>query len=836
MGNTDSKVGYRKAVIELKSKDKTVSSEDETFWQQFWKDQSYTVQEIFASVTPEDIRGIREDSPRNFATLIFKCVDQIRRCMESSCSSTSDQQSVLNCVRLLTRMIPFCLEEAEWRTFFWSPVSTSGKRVGPMNRFSSSSMDEECAVITITEDLDIPVLATTLMSSLSALLFCPGFTVSQHKKLAEEAENLSSLDSCEYIWEAGVGFALSPAHNAYHDQARIEILKLLMTCFSESIYNLQGNSGLTCPNRWLEYFTSADNRHVLPLFTSLLNVTFAYDPVGYGVPYNYKMFGDSKELLVEVAVQMLIICLDHVCGKTKEKTQEQEMESAILKNMFLNYLSRIHRDDDFNFMTNGFVRLLNNPLKQSYLPGSSKKIQFAQELLILFWKCCDYNKRFMYHVLKSSVVLDILLPVLYGLNESRQSSSRIGATHLGVFILLLLSGERNFGVRLNKPYTARVIPDIPLFNGNHADLLILVFHRLITSGHSKLQPLFDCLLTIILNISPYVKSLTMVSASKLMHLFEAFSTPWFLYATANNHHLVFFILETFNNIIQYQFDGNVALVYCIVRKRALFHQLANLPIDHAFIDKTVTKKSQKLPSSETIQQLESSLNNLTSPAFETGPSELNTDLNESGFHTTLPALPGVSKLTDKTSVFDSEMNHEKAQMDLPSVSGATVEHFSQDGSTRDMKKSTTMDAGFITSTSIKPVRAQQRHLSRSISVASSSGDPRAWSPTPEWVQSWKSKLPLQTTMRLLQVLVPQVEKYCMDKNVTDETEILKFLSRGTLVGLLPVPHPILIRKYQSNSQTSTWFRNYMWGVLYLRNTNPAIWFNTKVNLFEIHAS
>lgn len=60
--------------------------------------------------------------------------------------------------------------------------------------------------------------------------------------------------------------------------------------------------------------------------------------------------------------------------------------------MFLNYLSRIHRDDDFNFMTNGFVRLLNNPLKQSYLPGSSKKIQFAQELLILFWKCCDYNK------------------------------------------------------------------------------------------------------------------------------------------------------------------------------------------------------------------------------------------------------------------------------------------------------------------------------------------------------------------------------------------------------------------------------------------------------------
>lgn len=45
---------------------------------------------------------------------------------------------------------------------------------------------------------------------------------------------------------------------------------------------------------------------------------------------------------------------------------------------------------------------------------------------------------------------------------------------------------------------------------------------------------------------------------------------------------------------------------------------------------------------------------------------------------------------------------------------------------------------------------------------------------------------------------------------------MKFLQHGTLVGLLPVPHPILIRKYQANSGTTTWFRTYMWGVIYLR--------------------
>ena len=55
----------------------------------------------------------------------------------------------------------------------------------------------------------------------------------------------------------------------------------------------------------------------------------------------------------------------------------------------------------------------------------------------------------------------------------------------GVFILLLLSGERNFGVRLNKPYTAAVPMDISVFSGSHADLLIIVFHKVFKEPLSR---------------------------------------------------------------------------------------------------------------------------------------------------------------------------------------------------------------------------------------------------------------------------------------------------------------------------------------------------------------
>ena len=66
----------------------------------------------------------------------------------------------------------------------------------------------------------------------------------------DKAEDLSAIDSCEYIWEAGVGFAQSPPKNTQLDSNRTELLKLLLTCFSEVIYQntvtIEDN-----PNKWI---------------------------------------------------------------------------------------------------------------------------------------------------------------------------------------------------------------------------------------------------------------------------------------------------------------------------------------------------------------------------------------------------------------------------------------------------------------------------------------------------------------------------------------------------------------------------------------------------------
>ncbi|TMW49365.1 hypothetical protein DOY81_005561 [Sarcophaga bullata] len=896
MGNTDSKLNFRKAIVQLTQKNQKIDADD-PFWDQFWSGHQTSLEDVFALVTAGEIRNIRNENPANLATLCYKAVEKLAEAVDSSCRTQAEQQCVLNCVRLLIRIMPYIFEDDKWRNFFWSSLPASQDKKQHKNVLAPVAENDDSERERLAAQNHTIPLAQSLLNALCDLLFCPDFTVTATRRPGpDKAEELANIDSCEYIWEAGVGFAHSPPKNANMERRRTELLKLLLTCFSEPMY--RAPQPTEEPNKWIAYFTSADNRHALPLFTSFLNTVCSYDPVGFGVPYNHLLFTDTTEPLVEACLQILIVTLDH------DMIMQQQQHHLELQrhnkngcqimgptpyddncgdNLFINYLSRVHRDEDFHFILKGITRLLNNPLAQNYLPNSTKRLHCHQELLILFWKICDYNKKFLYFVLKSSDVLDILIPILYHLNYSRADQSKVGLMHIGVFILLLLSGERNFGVRLNKPYTATVPMDIPVFTGTHADLLITVFHKIIATGHQRLQPLFDCLLTILVNVSPYLKTLSMVASVKLLHLLEAFSTPWFLLSAPSNHHLVFFLLEIFNNIIQYQFDGNSNLVYTIIRKRHVFHAMANLPSDMAGIAKCLSGRKVgkfNLPPvrqkriTTMVQNFNSPLPNNTAEdddeddddlededeikkvtlktntnaenpvnLVEESETESHTQQGEQQMEGAFPALPaepgtlkaslpdtpGINQMTER------EQAHPGSSEQTPTIDGTSdIVRFDKINERSPSESRTASPNGNLESNDDKLSNFSRLSVAHRGSIRMvHQPSAEVWTPTPEWIVSWRSKLPLQTIMRLLQVLVPQVEKICIDKGLTDESEILKFLQHGTLVGLLPVPHPILIRKYQANAGTTAWFRTYIWGVIYLRNVEPAIWYDTEVKLFEI---
>lgn len=46
---------------------------------------------------------------------------------ESGCPTEKERQAVLNCARILSRVLPYIFEDQDWRGFFWSTVPGAGR-------------------------------------------------------------------------------------------------------------------------------------------------------------------------------------------------------------------------------------------------------------------------------------------------------------------------------------------------------------------------------------------------------------------------------------------------------------------------------------------------------------------------------------------------------------------------------------------------------------------------------------------------------------------------------------------------------------------------------------
>jgi hypothetical protein len=568
------------------------------------------------------------------------------------------------------------------------------------------------------------------------------------------------------VWSPGAGVSAAQtsadAMSRKYDKNRIELLRLLLTTCCDPLFS-PADEYNPLASRWMAVATAADAPNAVCLFYSLLNTILGYDPrsaSGFGSDFG------THVKLVELSVQMLCVLTD--CGlpgnpepvidKYGHPCVEYEEASKGGFNIFRLLMARITVGKDLTFCYDGFVRLLRNVYEQessAYNPmtGSGQKLACYQELLVLFWKFLEENPLFLNHVLLRCNVNDVLVPICFLMYKSRRDPAQIGLVHICTFVLLKLSGERSFGVVLNKKYNKKLPTDLPLFHGCHADLLAIVLHKLVVNGAYKLVPLYSCFLTIIANISPYWKSMSLVAAVKLVSLFELFSSPKFLYSGEQAYRHLALLFEIFNNIIQYQYHGNAHLVYAIVRRKDAFGQLVALTLEHA------QAQCHKVYGEH---------------------STVKRDIDNAP-----PSQNGLSTMMSRAAgIIDRH--------------GGMVDQHPDD-------------------------------ISRTSSIH---GAP--FQPTQEWLHELKASLPMETVTRLLQHLVPVVDDIVSKKQgVVDEQEILDVLNEITMVGLLPVPHPIVIRKYQPNQYTALWFTAFMWGVIFIRNQSLPLFDGHCIELFQV---
>jgi len=392
-------------------------------------------------------------------------------------------------------------------------------------------------------------------------------------------------------------------------------------------------------------------------------------------------------------------------------------------------------------------RLLAIPLlaTRTYLPGSTKSVASHQELLILLWHCVRANEPLLKYMLRTRATLKLLTPILAFFLQSRHATTqdKLGLAHLGAFLMMVFSGQREFGISLAEPYAGPPLPDIGFFAGTYADLVLLAIHKVLVDGHPKLIPLHECLLTVLTNISPYIKNLNPASCLNLLKLLERYSKDKFLFANERNHRNVFFLLESFNNMIQYQYDGNERLVYELIRHREAFDRLGKL-------------RNQAIENLQS-QVIQHPVAASAAAKPDQGPSSPRTHGDTTAAAPAPPHTPG----------------HYLASGQRPMPTGTD---------------------------------------------------------TQAWIDHWASILPVTPVLRLIGILLPELSSVYTG-TALDITVMMDLIRNTTLVGLMPVPHPILIRCYQENEVTRRWLSAYLWRVIYLRNEDPPLLRHTRVKLF-----
>lgn len=189
--------------------------------------------------TPADIRRTRDHALSNFETLLLSVSSRLIVLKNHPSFPDPDlapDRDALNCIRILTRLLPFVYEAEhleDWEEkFFWArrKKKTRQAQIAGEVLFDEAQPDsqQERASPRGEEFEDVKPLAEELIDTLFDLLFFADFTI----PVLPTAKGKISYS----IWQSGVGCNTAMGSNKTLENNRCEILRLLLTITGKAMY------------------------------------------------------------------------------------------------------------------------------------------------------------------------------------------------------------------------------------------------------------------------------------------------------------------------------------------------------------------------------------------------------------------------------------------------------------------------------------------------------------------------------------------------------------------------------------------------------------------------
>lgn len=462
MKTTEEKTNFRNQFLKL-GQGHIISTDEsnDVFWSLFWL-MPTCANDVYELITVADIKKVRQQNLMNIIQLTRKlCHKVIFIAKESKKFGNNKKETIelLNCVRFLIKVLPFIFELAIYpteleREIFWNndfdPMQFLQRLEASRNEDEPEDNNNWERVL--SPDQATNSIAVNLMSSLVDLLFIRNFTVASSVSKSSATGKDNKL---LHVWEPGIGSTSKYQQpNVMIDSNRTEILKLLLTLCSNSLYQ-QVSSVTTQGSKFLTLLVTVTPKiELLTLVSSLLNIACRSSKLTgseNGLVFEKQEYSETRHLCVTYSIQLLTLMVVYPLPQKSElKFLSEGGLCSKPYNMARAFMGKIHKENELLFITSSLIDFLKVPLINAkdqetdtfslLRPGSNYKRSslWSLEAVMLIWELLQSNRKFA-AIVGKKYISELIIILLYYVFAYHNQKTFKNLVFLCAYLLLYLS-------------------------------------------------------------------------------------------------------------------------------------------------------------------------------------------------------------------------------------------------------------------------------------------------------------------------------------------------------------------------------------------------------------
>ncbi|ORC88765.1 putative protein HID1 isoform 1 [Trypanosoma theileri] len=600
--------------------------------------------ELERGVPFSDLRTMRHFYTKNFAMLLFKCIEVIANVVaihqESKEITSVMAERLQNAIRLLRRILPIAMESGN--TVSTEELEDSDKKTVPIQQPEENKEEETSTdrvkkrkvrtrftstfvhsffVENLACDDNTPLqvlpqlplanpnmpIAKILGRLLVDCCFIRGLTLPTESTTTRPSKTHPFVDE-SLLWYTGVGGgSTTMSVNATSHTLRYELLFTLTVFLSYPLHFTSGERDTI----FTEPLINVNDTPLLPtLVASALNALLSYVPFGL-LPYSSHWVG-PEELVVQMSARFLcvVICYpgaplrddsqnshtfltnetsDNREEKKKivnEENNEVRKESDVLPRIQVVHSGRelIHSitAEEARDIVVRLQPIISLKLysNRTYFPESQRSFTVQNEFMMLLWRLIDLSPECVLAFGQEKEVLGYILPLVDYAIDARRNPQYFPHLQLVLFVLLRLSGARTFCLQCNTTFREYIPFEFDSFVGSYNDLIIIMLCSFLLMNHEMIRPLHATCSAIISNLAPFVTTISPITSSKLSDVFTSVATRCLAYEVQST------VIENPVNTADVITDQVVMLnIVEAVASILQYHELAAKPLLASFMER-----------------------------------------------------------------------------------------------------------------------------------------------------------------------------------------------------------------------------------------------------------